>query len=91
MRQVLCAVYRLLRSMVDDFPLTQSDLVKEMPLIVAHIGKLVAYDISPTECMLLATDATSRSASDWGGGPLFFNMLIDSITILTGIFFWQKS
>ena len=50
-RQTLLAAYRLLRALCSSFKITQLAMMPEVPRILEHVGKLVAYDITPTGCL----------------------------------------
>lgn len=52
LRAVICGSYRLLKAMASHFALMQKALVPHVPTFLTHTeAHLVAYDISPTECI----------------------------------------
>ena len=53
-RQVLLAVYRLLKALCSGFKVTQLALTPQIGTVLSHVElKLVAYDITPTLTLTL--------------------------------------
>lgn len=64
LRAMICASYRLLRAMCNDFGLLQTELAQHLDTFVGHTeAALVEDDISPTQCIIAVCEGNREACT----------------------------